>query len=229
MPANLTNPRPDIVYLRRRLKVGENAPAVEAPKSSTLTLNGSKDASSASSIFQQKSLPSSAVPNASGLTFLKEVNDACRLNRRQSAIGSLIIGNAMVAGWEMQDGSSGYLYNKGIAFTESPETDPAKFNKQPLVQFHKDLLVIGLRNVRNLKRLIVVPKTGETLQAETIGGTGVVMEFEPFTALYISVIDSVLEFRKENFRETLTETFNLHTVKPQTATSSTPSLRTLFS
>lgn len=229
MPANLTNPRPDIVYLRRRLKVGENAPTVEAPKSSTLTLNGSKDASTASPMFQEKALPSSAVPNASGLTFLKGVNDACRLNKRQSAIGSLIIGNAMVAGWEMHDGSSGYLYNKGIASTESPETEPAKFNKQALIEFHKELLIVGLRNVRNLKRLIVVPKTGETLQAETIGGTGVVMEFEPFTALYISVIDSVVEFRKENFRGTLTETFNLHTVKPQTATSNTPSLRTLFS
>lgn len=229
MPANLTNPRPDIVFLRRRLKVGESTPVTEAPKrTSALTLNGSKDSASTASLFQEKSLASASVPDASGLTFLREVNDACRLNKRQSAIGSLIIGNAMVAGWEMNDGSSGYLYN-GVAATESPESEPQKFNKQSLVEFHKDFLIVGLRNVRNLKRLIVVPKTGETLQAETIGGTGVVMEFEPFTALYVSVIDSVLEFRKENFRETLTKTFNLHTVKPQTANSSTPSLRTLFS
>jgi hypothetical protein len=229
MTANLTNPRPDIVFLRRRLKVGENVPAVEVRKSSGITLNGSPDSSPNSVSVQEKSLPGATVPNATGLTFLKEANDACRMNKRQSAIGSLIVGNAMVAGWEMQDGSSGYLYNKGITATESPETEPAKFNKQALVEFHKELLVVGLKNVRNLKRLIVVPKTGETLQAETIGGTGVVMEFEPFTALYISVIDSVLEFRKEDFRGTLTETFNLHTVKPQTATSNTPSLRTLFS
>lgn len=229
MPANLTSPRPDIVYLRRRLKVGENAPAVEVRKTSTIVLNGSSESAPDSSPLVEKTLPGATVPNATGLTFLKETNDACRLNKRQSAIGSLIVGNAMVAGWEMMDGSSGYLYNKDIAATESPETEPAKFNKQALVEFHKELLIVGLKNVRNLKRLIVVPKTGETLQAETIGGTGVVMEFEPFTALYISVIDSVLEFRKEDFRGTLTETFNLHTVKPQTATSNTPSLRTLFS
>lgn len=229
MPANLTSPRPDIVYLRRRLKVGENAPAVEVRKTSTIVLNGSSESAPDSSPLVEKTLPGATVPNATGLTFLKETNDACRLNKRQSAIGSLIVGNAMVAGWEMLDGSSGYLYNKGITATESPETEPAKFNKQALIEFHKELLIVGLKNVRNLKRLIVVPKSGETLQAETIGGTGVVMEFEPFTALYISVIDSVLEFRKEDFRGTLTETFNLHTVKPQTATSNTPSLRTLFS
>lgn len=229
MPANLTSPRPDIVYLRRRLKVGENAPAVEVRKTSTIVLNGSSESAPDSSPLVEKNLPGATVPNATGLTFLKETNDACRLNKRQSAIGSLIVGNAMVAGWEMLDGSSGYLYNKGITATESPETEPEKFNKQALIEFHKELLIVGLKNVRNLKRLIVVPKSGETLQAETIGGTGVVMEFEPFTALYISVIDSVLEFRKEDFRGTLTETFNLHTVKPQTATSNTPSLRTLFS
>lgn len=229
MVANLTNPRPDIVYLRRRLKAGETV-AVETPKSSSVGLKLSSETSTGFvNSVPEATLDVSNVPSASGMTFLKKVNDACRLNKRQSAIGSLIVGNAMVAGWELLDGSSGYLYNQGVPVTESPETEPAKFNKQPLAQFHKELLVLGLKNVRNLKRLIVVPKTGETLQAETIGGTGVVMEFEPFTALYISVIDSVLEFRKEDFRGTITETFNLHTVKPQTATSDTPSLRTLFS
>ena len=74
----------------------------------------------------------------------------------------------------------------------------------------------------------MVPKIGTTLQAETMGGTGVVMDHEPFTALYISVIGSVLEFRKEDFRDTITDTFNLHTVKPQIAHEN-PSLRTLFS
>lgn len=229
MVANLTNPRPDIVYLRRRLKKGETG-TIEVPKASSVGLKlSSGESTSLESPNPTAAADISSVPNASGMTMLRQVNDAYRLNKRQSAIGSLIIGNAMVAGWELLDGSSGYIYNQGVQVTESPETEPAKFNKQPLVQFHKDLLITSLRNVRNLKRLIVVPKTGETLQAETIGGTGVVMDFEPFTALYVSVIDSVLELRKEDFRGTLTETFNLHTVKPQIANSDTPSLRTLFS
>jgi hypothetical protein len=228
MGANLIDPRPDIVYLRRRLKRGESAPVQAEPaRVSILSLDGNQD--TPASMIQDEVVRGATVPNAVGLSYLREVNDAYRLNKRQSAIGSLIIGNAMVAGWQMQDGSSGYIYNEGIAATESPEHKPKEYNKRPLVEFRKELLVVGLRNFKQLKRLIVVPKTGETLQSETIGGSGVVMEFEPFTALYISVIDSVIELRKEDFRGTLTETFNLHTVKPQNAHPETPSLRTLFS
>lgn len=227
MGANLTDPRPDIVFLRRRLKVGESAP-VEAARTSSSLLSLNRNTES-SNLFTEEPLTGISIPSASGLSFLKETNDAYRLNKRQSAIGSLVIGNAMVAGWQLQDGSSGYLYNNGVAATEAPETKTAEFNKRAFVEFQKELLILGLRNFKNLKRLIVVPKTGETLQAETLGGTGVVMDYEPFTALHISLIDSVLEFRKEDFRGTITETFNLHTVKPHTATTETSSLRTLFS
>lgn len=227
MTANLTGPRPDIVFLRRRLKRGESAPVEPARTSSSLlSLNRNDEPASP---FKEEPLKSSAVPNAVGLPFLKAENDAYRLNRRQSAIGSLIIGNAMVAGWQLMDGSSGYLYATGVAATESPETGTEEFNKRPLIEFHKGLLIVGLRNVKHLKRLIVVPTTGETLQAETLGGSGVVMEYEPFTALHISLIGSVLEFRKEDFRGTITDTFNLHTVKPHSANPDTSSLRTLFS
>lgn len=228
MPVNLTSPRPDIVYLRRRLKLGETVAAVPvvATRPSTFTLNGSSAAEA--SLVQVEIIPEASVPAAVGLTFMREINAAYRLKKVQSGAGSLIIGNAMVAGWQMQDGSSGYLYNAGVAPTESHETKPKEFKKRALVEFHKDLLVVGLRNIKHLKRLIVVPKTGETLQAETIGGTGVIMDYEPFTALYISVIDSVIEFRREDFRGTITETFNLHTVKPHNAPETT-SLRTLFS
>lgn len=231
MPANLTNPRPDIVYLRRRLKRGESVPTAapaQTSSASRLSLARPSGDSPVTLTSPKEETPKPvSVPEAVGLSFLKETNDAFRLNKRQSAIGSLIIGNAMVAGWQTVDGASGYIYNAGVAVTESPEHTPQKFKKRALVEFHKDLLVVGLRNFRQLKRLIIVPKNGETLQAETLSGTGVVMDFEPFTALYVSVVDSVIEFRKEDFRGTITDTFNLHTVKPQNA-SPVP-LRTLFS
>lgn len=203
---------------------------VEAAQSSStstsLNLRGDRDKKSPSGM--QDALFGATVPETVGISLLKEENDAYRLNKRQSAIGSLLIGNAMLAGWQMQDGTSGYLYNTGVEHLESPESKLPEFKKRALVEFHKDMLVVGLRNMKHLKRLIVVPRTDETLQAETIGGAGVVMDFEPFTALYISVIDSELVFRKEQFRNTITETFSLHTVKPQIA-NETPSLRTLFS
>jgi hypothetical protein len=227
MPVNLTNPRPYIIYLRRRLKRGESLPVTQntttAPRSGGITLGRS----TTEAVTAEK-VAGSVVPNAVGLSFLKEVNDAYRFNKRQSAIGSLVIENAMVAGWQLQDGTSGYLYNSGVDVTESPETKPIAFKGRPWIEFHKELLVFSLKNFKTLKRLIVVPKIGTTLQAETMGGTGVVMDHEPFTALYISVIGSVLEFRKEDFRDTITDTFNLHTVKPQIAHEN-PSLRTLFS
>lgn len=231
MPANLTDPRPDMVYLRRRLKRGETAPTSATANVSTnsLSLSLNQDVSS-SDVFVEKETPvSSPIPNAVGLSSLKAINDAYRLNRRQSAIGSLIIGNAMVAGWQMTDGSSGYLYNSGVHVTESPESTPKEYKNRALVEFRNGLLIVGLRNVKYLKRLIVIPKLNETLQAETLGGAGVTMDYESFTALYVSTVDSVVELRKESFRNTLTETFNLHTVKSQIISDKTPSLRTLFS
>lgn len=240
MPANLTGPRPDIVFLRRRLKPGEVSTAtpaqVSAPKSSGLNLNRERPSNNAptSEASKPKSpvepkLPGAVVPFSVGLSHLKKTNDAFRLNRRQSAIGSLVVENAMVAGWQMQDGSSGYIYNTDVTATESPETKPVEFMGRQLVQFHKELLIVGLRNVNKLKRLIIIPQHGKSLHAETVGGSGVLMDFEPFTVLYVSMIDSMIEFRKEEFRNTITDTFNLQTVKPEKVSNKNIPPRTLFS
>lgn len=218
MPANLTTPRPDIVYLRRRLKRGETAQlnttqSVSSNGSTSLNLNRDK---TSDNVFKMKEeVVASSIPEATGVELLRNVNDAYRLNRRQSAIGSLIITGAMVAGWQLQDGSSGYLYNKSVTPTESPETSPMSFKKRNLVEFTPEGLIVGLRNFKHLKRLIVAPMSGETLRAVTMSGTGVTMDYEPFTALYLSIIGSAIEFRKEDFRANITDTFNLHTVKSQ--------------
>lgn len=218
MPANLTNPRPDIVYLRRRLKRGESAQATVTPStasSSSSSLNLNRDKTSDNVFQKKKEVVASSIPEANGVEILRNVNDAFRLNKRQSAIGSLVISNAMVAAWQLQNGSSGYLYNKSVTPTESPETKPGSFKKRDLIEFHQEGLVVGLRNFKHLKRLIVVPMAGETLRAVTMGGTGVTMDYEPFTVLYLSVVGSAVEFRKEDFRGTITDTFDLHTVKFQ--------------
>lgn len=231
MPADLISPRPDIVFLRRRLKVGETPPQVSNSVSSSSTsssLNLNREDRKAPRVGIEEELTSSPIPFVQGIGVLRKVNDVYRLNKRQSAIGSLVISNAIVAGWQLNDGTSGYMYGSGVTPTESPETIPAAFKKRELVQFHKGFLVVGLRNLKHLKRLIVIAKPDETLQAETIGGAGVSMDYEPWTALYISVIDSMIEFRKEDFRDSITETFNLHTVKLQNARTDTNTLRTLF-
>ena len=217
MTANLTRPRPDLVFLRRRLRKGEAAPAAQeataASPSLSLKLNrAAEDEPTFAPSPVEEVGP--AIPAVVGVHRLKDENDACRFNPRQSAIGSLVIENARVAAWQLNDGTSGFIYPHGETETEEPGTTPAEFLKRPLVQFHEGKLVVGLRHIRNLKRLIIVPKNGETMKAETVGGTGVIMDYEPFTVLYISLIDRVLEFRKEDFQRTIVETFSFATVKP---------------
>lgn len=223
MAADLHSPRPDIIFMRRRLKKGETATPQAATMSARTGLNLSRPPKgdsvqlpSESPIEPRKdsTLTSANVPMVTGLSLLTNVNDAYRLNKRQSAIGSLVISDVLLAGWQLTDGSSGYLYNQNTPPFEDEQLLPREFKKRPLIEFQKGNLIVGLRNVKHLKRLIIVPKEGTTMQAVTMTGVGVAMPYEPFTVLYISVVGNQIEFRKDDFRNKVSSTYNLHTVRP---------------
>lgn len=226
MVANLTNPRPDIIFMRRRLKIGEEMPVIIQPDTSSLILNRTPLESSEETLPVKKD--DSNIPYANGIVPLVGEHSAYRLNTRQSAIGTLMISNAIVVGWQLNDGSSGYLYNDGVDSLEGPAHQTKTHMNRPIVEFQKELLIVGLRSIKDLKRLIIVPEQSKTMQAEVISGAGVFMEFEPFTVLYLSVVNSELEFRKEKFKNTLTKTFNLQKVELSSKPVSNH-LTTLFS
>jgi hypothetical protein len=76
------------------------------------------------------------------------------LDRRQSAIGSLtfeIAGPGAVAAiWELQDGSAGVV-DDADNVRVSPE-----FGRRPIVEYTQGRIIVGLRHVRELRRLLIL-------------------------------------------------------------------------
>jgi len=237
MTANLTKPRPDIVYLRRRLKVGEKLPTgpVETQTTNSLSLTPPTGP-------VEVKLPT--VPAATENTVLTAQKPAVRLNRRQSAVGSLALANVSYVAWELLDGSTGFLYSTAMPSNAAdvvnyktgetrpalPEIVPASFKNRPVVEFHRGMLVIGLRSLKSIKRIIAVPLEGKNIEAATLNGTSVTLPYLANEVMYMSVVESCLEIRAEKFRGNIHETFRIGTYTPSTTSvQGNNSLRSFFS
>lgn len=230
MTANLQDTKTHIHYMKRRLRVGETPKQVQETSSSfSLKLGGNTDDSgNTNNTVQSNKASVKTPPTVASDTTLSVKAPVLRLNRRSSAIGSLALMNVEYVGWELKDGSTGYLYSsdevEANAYSTSwktgeekpplPEVRPASFRNRQLVEFHKGALVVGLRHFKNLKRLIAVPLLNESIYASTLSSPTVSLHYEDETALYISVVDSQLEFRREQYRGSIHETFGIGTYHP---------------
>lgn len=237
MTANLTRPRPDIVYLRRRLKVGEQLPVVAQPTTtSSLRLNAPEEEE-----LQIATLPK--IPSAPLHGVLDAKHPVMRLNRRQSAVGSLLIAHAAYAAWEFVDGTTGFLYadtasqqraqvvNRSTGQTKAPLPEIATTTRKnrAVVEFHKEFLVVSLRALKLVKRIIIVPQLNQNLQVGTLGGSDVTLPYSDDAALYLSVVDSCVELRAEKYRGSIHETFRIGTYTPSShAQTPTGSLHAIF-
>jgi hypothetical protein len=227
MTANLKNPRPDIVYLRRRLKRGEQLPEVKQTANISLTLTEDE---------LPGQPPVEALPTTPTLTkdsILGAAQPVLRLNRRQSAIGSLALANVAYVGWEMVDGTTGFLYSNVEAFHGAggvnhstgeprealPEVTPKAFKKRPVLQFVGNELVVGLRHVKELKRFVAVPVPDENISVTTSNKLTILLPHSENAVLYGSVVESCVEFREEKFRGNIHETFRIGTYHPPTTSS----------
>lgn len=231
MTANLIKPRPDIVYLRRRLKVGEVAPVKEvAQTSSSLTLR------------PQETLPeplSHGTPRLVSDSILKLSEPSYRLSQVTSGVGSMVFTNVSHVGWQLMDGTTGFLYspdspakNENITVNSevkeaTPEISTGSHRNRQFIEFHKGFLVVSLRALRNIKRFILVPMPGQDIQGSTQNQITLTLPFEQETVLYCSVIDSHLEFRLEKYRNNIHETYNIGTYHVTKSHNST--LRDAFS
>jgi hypothetical protein len=120
------------------------------------------------------------VPRVHGDVTLTVEEPVARLTRLQSGVGSLVI-----SGFE--------------SYTVEPVTRdimPVHANR-PLVEQTGDGLIVGLRHVRELRRLIVFAPAGGVVQALTAGGYVVAV---PTGVMYLSVIDGEVEIRAESRR-----------------------------
>lgn len=195
---DLVSPRPDIAYLRRRLKVGERAPAAPVARD-FLSISGPDDVLPVGVTVPDK-------PQATGRTVLTASSPVVRLNPRQSAIGSLRAAGATTFAWETQEHLSGVHGPSGSTGGEMPV-----FANRPLVERFEGETVLGLRHVGVLRRLILGADDGEItitlhgaamIVADTRGGLDV---------LHLSVIGRTLEVRLETLAagEDIATTFGI--------------------
>lgn len=129
------------------------------------------------------------------------------LDRRQSAIGSLAFDvtpqGRMAAVWELTDGTAGIVAEPG-GTTISPE-----FGRRALVQLYKGRLVVGLRHVRQLRRLLVVltdrdpRRETKTAVASLYDGATIESAHESHVPALVSMalyhVDGELVVRREGF------------------------------
>ncbi|MEN0014622.1 MAG: hypothetical protein AAGC46_14730, partial [Solirubrobacteraceae bacterium] len=141
-----------------------------------------------------------------GRTMLSADEPTVALDRRQSAVGSLVFEidgpGAVSAFWELQDGTTG-LVDERERVRISPE-----FGRRPIVELHQSAVVVGLRHVGQLRRLLILMTgfAGDqsqrvlcTLHDEATFETTHTPTGDYVVALAIYHVDGELVVRREGF------------------------------
>lgn len=184
MTANLTVARPDIMFLRRRLKPGEAVPASTPTRTSSLRLSGLEAST-------EPPRPVLDIPVLSGRVELTPETPVVRIGQRQSAIGSFTVDNVAGLGFTVA-GVSGVQ-----PASQSTHHDMPVYGNRPLASFESNQLVVGLRHFRELKRLVVWASSGR-LTVKFLNGAEVIVDSaDGVNGLYIHRVKNVLEFRLE--------------------------------
>lgn len=210
---DFARPRTDLGFMRRRVKPGSPASTTAATLGSPTTATGSSglDLSHPDPAPSGLSLrpstpptPQQAVPEPSRLAAVRTVSGkatlstgepVARLNRRSSAIGSLIIAGATAVAWETTSLDTGVL---------NSEPHPPKPGNRPLIERIDGDIIVGLRHVRDIRRIIL---SGEDVTLTTFAGHTILNPGPADT--YITVIDGVVEVRREPLSGDLTATYSI--------------------
>lgn len=196
----ITQIRTDVPYLRRRLKKGEANPGASTAGTSTGSLKlggsslslGNKGNTGSMPVVSEPVKPAfPPLPSAEGKVILSLEEPSVLLSKIQSAVGSLVISGAEAFAWEANDGFGNLVLADG-----SDSTAPL-YSGRRLVEFHKGELVVGLRHLRNLRRLVVGTRTG-MLRAKLYDESEIIADGgQGSNALLISRVGNQLEFRLE--------------------------------
>jgi hypothetical protein len=181
---DLLSPRPDITFLRRRMRPGETQAAPAAPKIDYLNLSDDPAATPRSAAIPSK-------PQLSGRSALTLATPVVRMTPRQSAIGSLIVTGADIVSWGTTDG------HHGTAKRGETLAGIKSFANRPLVAWVGDQLVVGLRHSADLRRVIIGSSTGALTATFAGGATFTADTRQGADVLYLAMIGTLLEARVE--------------------------------
>lgn len=169
-----------------------------APASSGLSLGSSSPAAAASPV--RRDAPAGSLPfPAPAIDEVRELGDespVLRLNRRESAIGSLIVTGASSAVWEDDELVTGAGTPDGT-ITGTPVTTPGN---RPLVGFDDSDAIVSLRHLAQLRRALFIGRGPEPLGVQIFDGSTVTVapgDGERMFVLYLLKTGGLLELRAE--------------------------------
>jgi len=236
MTVDLVSPRPDLVFLKRRLPVPTSSQM--QPKSSPLNLSApteraadSLNLSAPSSDSGSLRITSNSIeevlhkkPSVTTQAVLTLEAPVVRLNSRQASMGALRASGVASFGWQDRQknggivnnpkGSTNFVTKEGItrkAPTEITYEVPSFVNR-PVVAFYEDKFVMNLRHFRELRRVGLEAKPGEDILITLLDGKTITVNTANGNQIaYLSVINNEIEIRVERVDVSLNETFNFIT------------------
>lgn len=232
MTVDLKSPRPDIVFIRRRLKLGESSPVQVAiqPVTGGLNLNRNRNNTGPVETQTVATVRKSSVPTLNANKVLTEKNKSVRLTAMQSSVGTLTIANSTFFAWETKNRETGFIYRDPMFQTEFqsvksnqifpalPEIATPTYGNRQLMEYENNEIYLTLRHVKKLRRAVIHPTPGQPLIVKTSTGKTVTVEYSENTVLYVSVVDSKLELRIEKVTgdRNIYESFRIGTYTPIT-------------
>ncbi|AQX78891.1 hypothetical protein BWO91_01765 [Plantibacter flavus] len=177
------------------------ASAASAP-STGLSLGGSSSTAPAAPSARPATTPAAApttpqpfpAPTAEEIRVLDDETPLVRLDPRQSAIGSLIVGGATAIVWETVELVTGVATADGIDGT--PVTTPGN---RPLLGFDGGDAILALRHVHLIRRALFVGTAGHPLTVQLFDGESFAAADDTAAPPVVSLlrIGSRLELRLE--------------------------------
>jgi hypothetical protein len=119
-----------------------------------------------------------------------------RLDRRQSAIGSLLVTGATSAAWEGSDRVTGAMTVDGAVSGTSIKCS----GNRPLIGYVDGTAAVALRHIRELRRALFIGERSAALTVEIFDGGTVTLPAAGGELRYIlslTAIDGVIELRAE--------------------------------
>lgn len=178
------------------------APSAPSAPSTGLTLGGSSAPAPAAPSARPATTPAAApttpqpfpAPTAEEVRVLDDETPLVRLDPRQSAIGSLIVGGATAIVWETVELVTGVATADGVDGT--PVTTPGN---RPLLGFDGGDAILALRHVHLIRRALFVGTPGRPLTVQLFDGESFAAADDAGAAPVVSLlrIGSRLELRLE--------------------------------
>lgn len=173
-------------------------PSVPRPQTTIPTSTGHSARVAARLAARARRLRPFPAPDPRDVQVLDAGTPVVRVDRRRSAVGSLVVAGCTSTVWESTDHVVGAATVDGATAGRAVGTP----GNRPLVGFDDGVALVALRHVRRLRRALFIARGAERMTVALHDGTTLAVDpgtGDTTTILALSVVDGELELRAEPF------------------------------